>query len=314
MDNPKPKSKNSLVSSKLISTPQRKALKKSQTLSSIPTEETKNPSLARSSTMKSHSILHPSLLTLGKQIGSGKSASVFASSLGSRKFAVKVIPKEYKKYGKNEAEVLNMIKHENIVKFYKKFDKLEEVWLVFELIEGQDLFSFIRKRRPSINFIISLTKQLINALQEIHKAGVVYRDLKPENIMIINGEKVKIVDFGLAKMIKDEKTNTICGSPQYMAPEVVKGEMYDYSIDFWSLGVLVYECFVGRTPFEGNSFKEISENVIGGDIEFAVIHHMWARDFIRKLLDRDPEMRLGQRNGKNIDILSHPFLNFEEKV
>jgi serine/threonine protein kinase len=271
-----------------------------------------NPKLIRSSTTKSLSTIQVNLLVLGKQIGNGKSSSVFSSSHGSRKFAVKIVSKEYKKYAKNEAEILEKLSDKNIVKFFKRFERPEKSWLVFELIEGKDLFSLMRKGCLRLAFIQNITRQIVHALQKVHSAGVVYRDLKPENIMVQNDGTVKLVDFGLAKVILQGRTKTICGSALYMAPEVIRGEFYDFSIDYWSLGVLIFECFAGKTPFEGSTIKEISQNVISGNIQFDEVQDLEGRDFVQKLLCREPQLRLGYKNEKAFDIWDHKFLCTEE--
>lgn len=283
-------------------------LKKS--LTSLPTksEETKNPQLTRSSTLKPFPNVHPSLITINSQLGSGQSSSVFSCTVGSKSYALKIVSKDYKKYAKTEAEILKTLSDNSIIKCFKKFERPESTWLVLELVQGVDLFTYKKNKRLSVEFVRQLAKQLIRVLEKVHKAGVVYRDLKPENVMIENDGSIKVIDFGLAKVIGDEKTNTICGSAQYMAPEVLNGEFYDYSIDFWSLGAVLFECFVGKPPFDGGNLKEIRENVINGEAEFGKIYDIWARDFIRKLLCKNPEERLGQRNSKTIQIWSHRFL------
>lgn len=253
-------------------------------------------------------------LFIGEPLGTGKSSQVFFGKSGIRTYAVKVVEEEFRKYAKNEADILQVVCHENIVKFYKKFEKKSSTWLILELVEGLDLFSFKQKTHLSLSFISSLSRQLIKALEYLHDLGIVYRDLKPENIMIQKDGSIKLIDFGLSKFIDSDKTRTICGSAQYMAPEIIRGEFYDYSVDYWALGVLLFECFVGRPPFNEGSFVEISGKVLAGEIEFNLIHNVWAKDFIRRLLSRDPNLRLGQKNSKTSSIWSHRFLKEDWKM
>ena len=283
-------------------------LKKSVTSLSTKSEEVKNLPISRSSTLKSFPNVHPSLITLNTQLGSGQSSSVFSCTVGSKAYALKIVSKDYKKYAKTEADILRTLSDNSIVKCYKRFERSESTWLVLELVQGVDLFTYKKKKRLSVEFIRQLAKQLIKVIEKVHKAGVVYRDLKPENIMIENNGNIKVIDFGLAKVIGDDKTNTICGSAQYMAPEVLNCEFYDYSIDYWSLGAVLFECFAGKPPYDGANLKEIRENVLNGEADFGKIHNVWARDFIRKLLCKVPEERLGQTNSKTIQIWSHRFL------
>lgn len=313
MNSKQPMKKKSPNSIPILKTFSHHLLKKSVTSLPAETEESKKPQLARCSTLKPLPVVNPSQIILRSQIGSGQSSSVFSGTIGSHQFAIKIIPKDYKKYAKNEISILKRLKDPSIVKFYNKFEKPDCTWIVLELVQGVDLFTYKqRNKRLPFEFIRNLAKQLVTVLQTIHQSGIIIRDLKPENIMIQSDGKIKLVDFGLSVIFSDEKINSICGSAQYMAPEVVKGEHYDYSIDFWSLGALLFECFVGKPPFDGSNFKEICESILNCEPDLGKIHNVWARDFIRKLLNKAPEERLGQINSKTVEIWNHRFLKDNE--
>ncbi|MCP9262874.1 cAMP-dependent protein kinase catalytic subunit [Dirofilaria immitis] len=135
-----------------------------------------------------------------------------------------------------------------------------------------------------------------------------YRDLKPENLMLTKIGHLKLTDFGFAKIIADQ-TNTLCGTPEYLAPEVIDGKGYDKSVDWWSLGILIYEMLVGLPPFQGDTVMDIYAEIMTDRIHFPKSMDFFTKDFIKMLLQLDPAKRLGNLKGGAKDIKIHKWFN-----
>ena len=123
--------------------------------------------------------------------------------------------------------------------------------------------------------------QLVLALQFLHSKKVVYRDLKPENIMVKKNGYLKLIDFGLGKKLKEDRTFTLCGTPQYMAPEALDQKGYGTSVDFWSLGILVYEMLTGQTPFDAEDPFQVFQNIRKNEIKYPRWLKSSSKSFLR---------------------------------
>lgn len=136
--------------------------------------------------------------------------------------------------------------------------------------------------------------------------------MKPENVLIDYDGYIKLADFGLAEIVKSEneyKSNAVCGTPQYICPEMIKGEGVSFEADWWSLGILIYEMLTGRTPFNGDSSQELSNAIENNDINLRnCVFSEESKDLISKLLQKDPKNRFGAEGGAN-QILNHPFFD-----
>ena len=184
-------------------------------------------------------------LELGKCIGRGKGGRVVIGTHACREYAIKVVSKELVKYANIETGILERLDSHLVVKYFGKLEDETDVYIVLEYINGSDLFHVMRKQRLRQPLISNFATQVLNGLAVLHVAGIVYRDLKPENLMIDEDKNVKFIDFGLSKVIDKERTSTICGSPEYMAPEILRKNTYNYSVDIWAFGVLLFEMFCG---------------------------------------------------------------------
>ncbi|VDM93745.1 unnamed protein product, partial [Onchocerca ochengi] len=164
----------------------------------------------------------------------------------------------------SEKKILASLKHPFIVKMYNSKCDGQNLYILFEYIPGGELFSYLRNvQRFSALTARFYTCEVILALEYLHSKNIAYRDLKPENLMLTKIGHLKLTDFGFAKIITDQ-TNTLCGTPEYLAPEVIIGNGYNKSVDWWSLGILIYEMVVGLPPFQGDTITDIYAEMLTG--------------------------------------------------
>ncbi|VDK48684.1 unnamed protein product [Gongylonema pulchrum] len=140
--------------------------------------------------------------------------------------------------------------------------------MLFEYVPGGELFSYLRSAQRFSNSASRFyASEIVLALEYLHSNNIVYRDLKPENLMLTENGHMKLTDFGFAKVISD-RTYTLCGTPEYLAPEIIDDQGYGTAVDWWSLGILIYEMLVGVPPFRGDSLSDIYAEVMTGRARF----------------------------------------------
>ncbi|XP_051975044.1 calcium/calmodulin-dependent protein kinase type 1D [Xyrauchen texanus] len=219
-------------------------------------------------------------------------------------FAVKCIPKKALK-GKessieNEIAVLRKIKHENIVALEDIYESSNHLYLIMQLVSGGELFDrIVEKGFYTEKDASTLIRQVLDAVNYLHNMGIVHRDLKPENLLYFNpqdGSKIMISDFGLSKMEgTGDVMSTACGTPGYVAPEVLAQKPYSKAVDCWSIGVIAYILLCGYPPFYDENDSKLFEQILKADYEFDTPY--WddisdsAKDFISCLMEKDPAKR-----------------------
>ncbi|KFY08902.1 hypothetical protein V492_05808 [Pseudogymnoascus sp. VKM F-4246] len=211
-----------------------------------------------------------------------------------------------------ERSVLSQINNPFIVPLKFSFQSPEKLYLVLAFVNGGELFHHLQKeQRFDINRSRFYTAELLCALECLHGFNVIYRDLKPENILLDYSGHIALCDFGLCKLdMKDEdRTNTFCGTPEYLAPELLLGQGYTKSVDWWTLGVLLYEMLTGLPPFYDENTNEMYRKILSEPLHFpgSDIVPPAAKDLLTKLLNRKPEERLGA-NGAS-EIKAHVFFH-----
>lgn len=208
------------------------------------------------------------------------------------------------------------INHENCIKLFEMYESKKKVYMVIELLAGGELFDrIVSKGSFSEKEAAELMKALAGAIKYLHGIGIVHRDLKPENLLYANNSDkspIKITDFGLAKLKPDkdptQKMNTACGTPGYVAPEVLMNTSYGPAVDLWSLGVILYILLCGFPPFYHESTNALYKQIKKGQYDFPSPY--WdnisdqAKNLISALLTVDPKKRLSPQG-----ILDHPWVS-----
>lgn len=210
-----------------------------------------------------------------------------------------------------EHTILKKISHPNIVKLYYALQDFDKVYLLLEYLEGGELFFHLSQERiMSEKVACFYVAEMILALRHLHiNAGVIYRDLKPENCMLNRKGHLVLTDFGLSKVA--DQCDSLDGTAQYIAPEVIKGETYDSRCDWWSLGAVTFDMLTGQPPFTGNNNKRIMEKIVSQKIRYPYYLSQIAQDFLGKCLNRNVEKR-ANIDAKTIfeKIKEHQFFRY----
>ncbi|KAI8842266.1 kinase-like domain-containing protein [Chytriomyces cf. hyalinus JEL632] len=210
------------------------------------------------------------------------------------------------KHVMSEKNILNILKNPFIVDLVATFQDTKHLYLVLEYIPGGDMFSHIRKHvRFQESIARFYTCEILLALEYIHSKDVVYRDLKPENILIDPLGHIKIADFGFAKVIPRNHATTFCGTPAYMAPEIIMRAGYTKAVDWWSFGTVCYELMAGYGPFQADSPLRCYERILNFEMRWSSQIGDVAKDLLSKLLQSNPGKRLGINGAR--EIKAHPW-------
>lgn len=208
---------------------------------------------------------------------------------------------------RSEVTLLKLIKHPFVVNLMGHFQDETRLYMVLEFVRGGELFSHLRREGRFFNdHARYYAEQVLLAFAHMHEHNVVYRDLKPENLLISDTGTIKITDFGFAKQITD-KTWTLCGTPEYLAPEIIQSKGHGKPVDWWALGILCFEMLAGYPPFYDENPFGIYQKILTGRIEFPRQFDARAKDFIRRLLTIDKKKRLGSYGKKSQEVKSHKW-------
>ncbi|EGR30363.1 polo, putative [Ichthyophthirius multifiliis] len=288
-------------------------------------------------------IIHQKILNKGQQqiqnsyrilqkLGKGGFAKVYLAEdiQNGEKYAIKVIDKSsikkesFKEKLKQEIKFQSSLNHQNVVKYYNSFEDQHNVYIVLEYCSNQTFKQLMERRNKLTEIEVkSHLIQIINSLKYIHSQGIIHRDLKIENIFLNDKMVAKIADFGLSgKIISSfHKRKTICGTPNYIAPEVLKNVGHNYLVDNWAVGIIAYTFLIGTPPFEEKEVENTLSNVKAGRYQIPVkinnkiLEKLYqnikdniniskqAQNFIQKILVQTPENRLSLD-----EMLQHEFL------
>ncbi|CAK9304174.1 unnamed protein product [Gordionus sp. m RMFG-2023] len=180
--------------------------------------------------------------------------------------------------------------------------------MLMEFLSGGELFTYLRSKGHFDKYTaIFYASEIILALEFLHSHNAVYRDLKPENLLLDKDGHLKLTDFGFAKKLDDSRTWTLCGTPEYLAPEIIQSKGHNKGVDWWALGILIYEMIIGYPPFYDTTSYGIYEKIMIGKIDWQKNVDLVAKDLIKKLLVHDRTKRLGNmKNGAN-DVKLHKW-------
>ena len=207
----------------------------------------------------------------------------------------------------NEIKILSMIDHPFVIKFGGFTQDDRYLYLSMELINGGEMFTYLRGvgRFPvdQARFYIA---QIISIFDYLHSKDIIYRDLKPENILIHKSGYLKLTDFGFAKVV-DGRTYTLCGTPEYLAPEIILNKGHGKPVDWWTCGILLYEMIAGIDPFSDDDPMMVYQKILKGKVKFPSGFDSNAKSLVKHLLESDLTKRYGNLKGGVKDITGHRF-------
>lgn len=218
-----------------------------------------------------------------------------------------VVERKHVKHLLLEKKILQCIQFPFVITLDVAFKNNIYLYFILPYIAGGEMFTYIQKYG---NFSDSLTKfyasQVVLALEYLHYCEIVHRDIKPENILIDTNGYLKLCDFGFCKVLK-KKTWTLCGTPEYLAPEVIMSKGYSFPVDWWALGVLIFEMEAGHPPFFAADPNKLYEKILDGHYKCPEAMNVECKNLIKGLLQVDPTKRIGSLKGGVFDIKSHPW-------
>ncbi|KAK0738565.1 kinase-like domain-containing protein [Schizothecium vesticola] len=259
---------------------------------------------------------HLGMFEIGRPLGKGKFGRVYLARERTSNFicALKVLYKSELQHGsgvekqvRREIEIQSNLRHPNILKLYGHFHDSKRIFLILEFAGKGELYKHLRKENRFPEWkAAQYIAQMASALRYLHRKHVIHRDIKPENILMgIHGE-IKISDFGWSVHAPNNRRATLCGTLDYLPPEMIKSgskdNWYNEKVDLWSLGVLTYEFLVGEAPFEDTPIMT-QKRIARADMQIPEWVSKEAKDLIKKLLVLDPEKRLPLE-----DVQTHPWI------
>lgn len=200
-------------------------------------------------------------------------------------------------------------RHPFLLGLHSCFQTETRIYFVMEYVSGGDLMLHIQRKQFSLRQAKFYASEVLLALEYFHANGVIYRDLKLDNILLTLDGHVKVADYGLCKenMWYGQTTSTFCGTPEFMAPEILLEQRYGRAVDWWAFGVLTYEMLLGQSPFRGDDEDEIFDAILEDEPLYPITMPRDAVSILQKLLTRDPTRRLGSAKEDAEEIKRQPF-------
>ena len=269
----------------------------------------------RSTVSKGKYSLHDFQIMRTLGTGSFGRVHLVRSVHNGRYYAIKVLKKaqvvrmKQIEHTNDERRMLKLVEHPFLIRMWGTFQDSMNLFMVMDYIEGGELFSLLRKSQRFPNPVAKFyAAEVTLALEYLHFHNIIYRDLKPENILLDRNGHIKITDFGFAKEV-ETVTWTLCGTPDYIAPEVIATKPYNKSVDWWSLGILIFEMLAGYTPFYDSTPMKTYEKILHGNVIYPSFFHPDVVDLLSKLITADLTRRIGNLQSGSEDIKSHPWFS-----
>ena len=209
---------------------------------------------------------------------------------------------------KNEKSILQEINHPFLLSLTWSYKDNTNLYLMFPYVCGGELFTYLRMAEtfPTTTTLF-YSAEIVSAFSYLHSLNIIYRDLKPENILLDRDGHIIITDFGFSKKVV-EQTWSLCGTPEYLAPEILQAKGHNKAVDWWALGILIYEMLAGYPPFTDENPFVIYEKILAGNIEWPQQVDGVAKDLVRKLLEQDSTKRLGNMKMGAEDVKNHKYV------
>ncbi|KAL8118272.1 serine/threonine-protein kinase AtPK2/AtPK19-like [Apium graveolens] len=220
-----------------------------------------------------------------------------------------IIKNNHVDYMNAERNILTKVVHPFIVPLRYSFQTKSKLYLILDFINGGHLFYHLyRQRMFSEDQAILYTAEIVSAVSHLHNSGIVHRDLKPENILMDADGHVMLTDFGLAKEIDESsRSNSMCGTTEYMAPEILLSKGHNKDADWWSVGILLYEMLNGKPPYTHANRKKLQERIINEKMKLPPHLTTDAHSLLKGLLQKDPTKRLGSGPRGGDEIKGHKW-------
>ncbi|KAJ8660019.1 hypothetical protein O0I10_004246 [Lichtheimia ornata] len=253
------------------------------------------------------------LRTLGT--GSFGRVHLVQSRVNARYYAIKVLKKsevvrlKQVAHSNNEKHILESVAHPFLVNMWGTFQDDVNLYMVMDYVPGGELFSILRRSQRFPDHVAKFyAAEVVLAIEYLHSKDVIYRDLKPENLLLDASGHIRITDFGFAKHVPDI-TWTLCGTPDYLAPEIIQSKGYGKAADWWSLGILIFEMLAGYPPFYDEDHVKLYEKILHGRIRWPQYFDPDARDLLKRLLTSDLSKRYGNLKGGADDVKGHRWFH-----
>ena len=221
----------------------------------------------------------------------------------------KILEKNHAEYMKAERDILTQIEHPFVVQLRYSFQTKYRLYLVLDFVNGGHLFFQLYHQglfREDLARIYAA--EIVSAVSHLHSNGIMHRDLKPENILLDADGHVMLTDFGLAKQLEDStRSNSMCGTLEYMAPEIILGKGHDKAADWWSVGILLFEMLTGKPPFCGGNREKIQQKIIKDKIKLPAFLSSEAHSLLKGLLQKEAGKRLGCGPKGIVEIKGHKW-------
>ena len=215
-----------------------------------------------------------------------------------------------------EISIMYEINHPHSIKLVNHFEDDKKIYMIMEYANNGNLFTYMKKNKLNNEIIIQFLRETISIIKYLHSLNIIHRDIKPENLLLDNNLRIKLCDYGWATHYNNnEQINTFCGTPEYVAPEIIKKEFYDEKIDIWSIGVLLFEMICNYSPFSDKNNNERFKNIIKGKINWPKNINFKAKKLIEKILKINPNERLSLNDILNDDfVIEYKEIKPELKV